>query len=178
MKRILLFIVLVLFISRSNAQIAAIDVDKGSEKTSVEDIIIVFKMHFDIGYTDWSESILQKYATSMMDETLHSVDVTSKLPPEQQFVWTLPGWPMKYILDNVSADRKPGIEAALKDGRFRVHALPFTYETESSDLETLVRGLSYSSQINRTYGHPLTRGAKLTDVPSHSWILPTLLTQE
>lgn len=82
MKRILLFIVLVLFISRSNAQIAAIDVDKGSEKTSVEDIIIVFKMHFDIGYTDWSESILQKYATSMMDETLHSVDVTSKLPQE------------------------------------------------------------------------------------------------
>lgn len=177
MKRILLFIVLALFISRSNAQIAAIDVDNGSEKTSVEDIIIVFKMHFDIGYTDWSESILQKYATSMMDETLHSVDVTSKLPQEKQFVWTLPGWPMKYILDNISADRKPNIEAALKDGRFRVHALPFTYETESSDLETLVRGMSYSSQINRTYGHPLTRGAKLTDVPSHSWILPTLLTQ-
>lgn len=177
MKRILFFVVLVLFITRSNAQIAAIDVDKGSEKTSVEDIIIVFKMHFDIGYTDWSESILQKYATSMMDETLHSVEVTSKLPREEQFVWTLPGWPMKYILENVSADRKPKVEVALKDGRFKVHALPLTFETESSDLETLVRGMSYSSTINRTYGYPLTRGAKLTDVPSHSWILPTLLTQ-
>lgn len=177
MRRILFFVVLVLFISRANAQIAAIDVDKGSGKTAIEDIIIVFKMHFDIGYTDWSESILQKYTTSMMDETLHSVDVTSKLPKEEQFVWTLPGWPMKYILENVSADRKPGIDLALKEGRFRVHALPFTFETESSDLETLVRGMSYSSTINRSYGHPLTRGAKLTDVPSHSWILPTLLTQ-
>lgn len=67
MKWILLFIVLALFMSQSNAQIAAIDVDNGSEKTSVEDIIIVFKMHFDIGYTGWSESILQKYTTSMME---------------------------------------------------------------------------------------------------------------
>lgn len=67
MKWILLFIVLALFMSQSNAQIDAIDVDNGSEKTSVEDIIIVFKMHFDIGYTGWSEPILQKYTTSMME---------------------------------------------------------------------------------------------------------------
>lgn len=176
MKHILFFVLLLFSVFRSDAQIAAIEVDKGSEKTAIEDIIIVFKMHFDIGYTDWAESVFQKYTTSMMDETLHSVAVTNKLPREEQFIWTLPGWPMKYILENVSADRKPGIEAALKDGRFRVHALPFTFETESSDLETLVRGMSYSSRINRTYGHPLPRGAKLTDVPSHSWILPTLLT--
>lgn len=177
MKRALLFIVLTLFIFRSNAQIAAIDVDKGSGKAAVEDIIIVFKMHFDIGYTDWAESVLQKYTTSMIDETMHSVEATSQLPAEEQFVWTLPGWPMKYILENVSADRKPAIEDALRKGRLRTHALPFTFETESSDLETLVRGMSYSSQINRAYGQPLVRGAKLTDVPSHSWILPTLLTQ-
>lgn len=177
MKRALLFIVLTLFIFRSNAQIAAIDVDKGSGKAAVEDIIIVFKMHFDIGYTDWAESVLQKYTTSMIDETMHSVQVTSQLPTEDQFVWTLPGWPMKYILENVSVDRKPAIEDALRKGRLRTHALPFTFETESSDLETLVRGMSYSSQINRAYGQPLVRGAKLTDVPSHSWILPTLLTQ-
>lgn len=169
--------IFILSLSSLKAQIAAIDVDKGAEKVEVEDIIIVFKMHFDIGYTDWSESILQKYTTSMMDETLRSVEETGKLPKEDQFVWTLPGWPMKYIMENTSEVYKSGIEKALKDGRFKVHALPFTFETESSDLETLVRGMSYSSQINRKYDQPLVRGAKLTDVPSHSWILPTLLTQ-
>lgn len=161
----------------SNAQIAAIKVDEGSEKTQVNDIVVVFKMHFDIGYTDWAESILQKYATSMMDETLNSVEVTGNLPENEQFIWTLPGWPMKYILENASDAYKPALESALKDGRFKVHALPFTFETEASDLEMLVRGLSYSSEINRRFGHPLPRGAKLTDVPSHSWVLPTLLTQ-
>lgn len=174
---ILSICILVLSIGSLKAQIAAIDVDKGVNKAAVEDIIIVFKMHFDIGYTDLAESVLQKYTTSMMDETLQSVEETGKLPKEDQFVWTLPGWPMKYIRENSSDVYKPGIEKALKNGRFKVQALPFTFETESSDLETLVRGMSYSSQINRKYGHPLSRGAKLTDVPSHSWVLPTLLTQ-
>lgn len=176
-KRIALVFSCLWGMSEADAQIAAIDVDKGSDQTKVENIIVVFKMHFDIGYTDWSESILQKYTTSMLDETLHSVEVTQSLPREEQFVWTLPGWPMKYMLENASADNKGKLESALADGRFRVHALPFTYETESSDLETLVRGMSYASDLNRKYGFPLTRGAKLTDVPSHSWVLPTLLTQ-
>lgn len=157
-------------------QIAATAVDKGADKTEVQDIIIVFKMHFDIGYTDWSESVLQKYTTSMMEETLASVKKTESLPKEDQFVWTMPGWPAKYILENASPQYRAEVEAAFKKGRFAVHALPFTVETESSDLETLVRGMSYSSAINRASGNPLVRGAKMTDVPSHSWVLPTLLT--
>ena len=175
-KSIVAFIILCASISSASSQIAAVDVDKGTEKSSVDEVVIVFKMHFDIGYTDWAESILQKYTTSMMDETLRSVKETETLPPEDRFVWTLPGWPMKYMLENVSDIYKPALDAALKTGRFKVHALPFTFETESSDLETLVRGMNFSSQINRQYGFPLPRGAKLTDVPSHSWILPTLLT--
>lgn len=37
--------IFILSLSSLNAQIAAIDVDKGTEKVEVEDIIIVFKMH-------------------------------------------------------------------------------------------------------------------------------------
>lgn len=175
MKRFLLIFHSFLIVNSAGAQIATGELSKGTEKVPVEDIIIVFKMHFDIGFTDWAESILQKYTTLMMKETLQSVEATRKLPKEDQFVWTLPGWPMKYILENTSPEYKKGVEDALRAGNFRVHAFPGTLETESSDLETLVRGMSYSSEINRKYGHPLPRGAKLTDVPSHSWVLPTLL---
>lgn len=175
MKRILLICYLFFIANSAGAQIAAIELDKGTEKVPVEDIIIVFKMHFDIGYTDWAESILQHYTTSMVKESLQSIEATRKFPKEDQLVWTLPGWPVKYILENTSSEDKKGVEDALKNGNLRVHALPITFETESSDLETLVRGMSYSSEINRKYNQPLPRGAKLTDVPSHSWVLPTLL---
>lgn len=159
-----------------SGQISATKVDAGADITEVEDIIIVFKMHFDIGYTDWSEAVLQKYTTSMIRQALNSVEETETLPEEDQFVWTLPGWPMKYILENTEGGVRSATEEALKDGRFAVHALPFTFETESSDLETLVRGMEYSSDINKRFGLPLPRGAKLTDVPSHSWVIPTILT--
>ena len=59
--------IFILSLSSLKAQIAAIDVDKGAEKVEVEDIIIVFKMHFDIGYTDWSESILDFYRFDLTD---------------------------------------------------------------------------------------------------------------
>jgi hypothetical protein len=70
---------------------------------------------------------------------------------------------------------KSKVEQALKEGRFAVHALPFSTETESADLESLVRGLNISSTVNRKAGLALARDAKMSDVPSHSWILPTLL---
>lgn len=177
MKRIFVNLFLLLWGMQAFAQIAAVDVDQGTEETEVEDIIIVFKMHFDIGFTEWAESVLQKYTTTMIDETLNSVERTAQLPKEEQFVWTLPGWPMKYILENTNPKRKARVEDALRKGRLAPHALPFTLQTESSDLETLVRGMSYTSQIDRAYNLPLTRSAKMTDVPSHSWIMPTLLTR-
>ncbi|MGN0229619.1 MAG: hypothetical protein ACI4BH_07405 [Muribaculaceae bacterium] len=177
MNRLLLLITLWLSISLPlSAQIEKIELQQNSANAQVEDIVIVFKMHFDIGYTDWAESVLQKYSTSMIDCTLESLQQTAALPESDRFVWTLPGWPMKYILDNASPAHKPIIEQALRSGRLAPHALPFTFETESSDLETLVRSMSFTSDINRRYRRPLARGAKLTDVPSHSWILPTLLT--
>ena len=39
----------------------------------------------------------------------------------------------------------------------------------------MVRGLNFNSRINRQFGLPLSREAKLTDVPSHSRVLPTVL---
>ncbi len=147
-----------------------------NKQPKIKDLIIVFKMHFDIGYTDLAESVLYNYVTSMTDEALLSVNATSDLAENEKFIWTIPGWPMKYILENTTAERKIGVEKALKDGRFRIHGLPFTIETESSDLENLIRCLDFSTQISKKYNQPLPRDAKMTDVPSHSWILPTLLT--
>jgi alpha-mannosidase len=141
----------------------------------LEEIIFVFKTHFDIGYTDLAERIVQKYSTSMINETLRTLDESKTMPVNTQFRWTVPGWPMKEILENRSGDSKKVIDDAIRDGRFVVHALPFTFETEAGDPEGLVRGMQFSSKIAREHGLELPRDAKLTDVPSHSWFLPTLL---
>jgi alpha-mannosidase len=42
-------------------------------------------------------------------------------------------------------------------------------------LEDLVRGMNFSSVLSRQFGQALARDAKMSDVPSHSWVIPTLL---
>jgi hypothetical protein len=66
---------------------------------SVTDVWVVFKTHFDIGYTDMADNVVHKYRTRMNDQALAVVDRNRDLPPAQQFVWTIPGWPMHQILD-------------------------------------------------------------------------------
>lgn len=144
----------------------------------LEQIIVVFKTHFDIGYTDLASNVVQRYRTSMIDQALRVVDQNRDLPPAQQFVWTIPGWPMTQIAENwpgQTPERQRRVLAALKDGRFAVHALPFSTHTEWLEMEDLVRGLGYSSRLARSAGQPLPRDAKMTDVPCHSWFVPTLL---
>ena len=106
------------------------------------------------------------------------VDENKDLPADQQFVWTIPGWPMKKILEDwegQTPERRRRVREAFRDGRFAVHALPFTMQTELMEPEGMVRGLGYASELARDAGKPLPTGAKMTDVPSHTRFMPTLL---
>ena len=148
-----------------------------SKKKVVENVIIVYKTHFDIGYSETVEQVLHDYRTSMADRVIEAIDKNSSQPKERQFVWTLSGWPMKQILwDGQDPGRRKKLEQALSDGNLAVHAFPFTMHSETSDMEDLVRGLTISSTINRKYGQPLSVSAKMSDVPGHSWFIPTLFT--
>ncbi len=141
----------------------------------VKDVIVVFKTHFDIGYTDWAANVKHNYSNSMIEGALNIIEQSKQMPAEQQFKWIVAGWPMKEMLANSKSTVKPQIEKAIRQGYFAVHSLPFTFETEACEMESMVRSLNYSSKINREAGLPLPIDAKQTDVPSHSWILPTIL---
>jgi hypothetical protein len=151
-----------------------------AETKPLREIVVVFKTHFDIGYTDMASNIVQRYRTTMMDKALEVVDNNRDLPPEQQFVWTVSGWPMHKILQDwpgQSPQRKERVEKALREGRFVVHGLPFTTHTELLEAEDLVRGLGYSARLTRRLGLDLPRDGKMTDVPEHTWMMATLLKQ-
>ena len=145
----------------------------GSE---LEEIVLSFKTHFDIGFTHPAPEIVNIYRTSMIDHALQLIDDSRKLPPDQRFAWTIPSWVMWQILwPGQDPARKARILAAVKEGSLVVHALPVTLQTESLDLEDLVAGLSIHRKVAAELGIPLSRAGKMTDVPSHSWVLPTLL---
>lgn len=141
--------------------------------------VVVSKSHFDIGYSALARDVEHEYRTTMIDRALATMEENARVAgPGEQFVWTIPGWPMQTILwDGQNPRRKQRIEEALKRGNLVIHALPYTIETASADVETLARSFIYSSRIARRYGLPLPHDAKMTDVPGHDWIIPTLLSQ-
>jgi hypothetical protein len=147
-----------------------------SKPTNVTDVWVVFKTHFDIGYTDLVANILTRYRTQFADRALSVIEESRSLPPEKQFIWTVPGWPLKEMLwQGQTPERRRRLLTAVKEGRLAVHAMPFSLQTETLDLEDLVEGLTYSVSLAHENGRPMPRAAKMTDVPAHTWVLPTLL---
>ena len=147
------------------------------EKPSqVEEIIVVCKTHFDIGYTHRVDELISYYRTSMIDKALAIMEDSEELPPQQQFVWTTPAWVMSKVLedwDGQTPERKKKLEEAFKSGRFVSHSLPFTSHSDIMSPEEFARGTQYSSFVSRKYDLPLPYDAKVTDVPSHSNTLAT-----
>ena len=117
----------------------------------LEEVVVVSKTHFDIGYTDLASRVVDRYRTSMADKALKLVDQSRGLPPDRQFSWTLAGWPMAQILwPGQTPERRERFLAAMRAGRLVPHAMAFTTHTESLDLEDLTRGFRFSVQIGQT----------------------------
>jgi hypothetical protein len=147
-----------------------------AKPAAVDHVWVVFKTHLDIGYTDRIQDVLKKYRENMMENALKVADTSRTLPPEQRFSWTLAGWPLAHVLGPLQDPaRRTRIERAVREGAITFHAWPFTTHTETQDLEDLVRGLGYATRLAKDFDRPLPIGAKMTDVPCHSWVMPTVL---
>ncbi|MGA2255224.1 MAG: hypothetical protein ABSG53_11220 [Thermoguttaceae bacterium] len=150
--------------------------ENASRWPKLEEVIVVSKTHFDIGFTDLASRVVDRYRTSMADQALKLVDESRNLSPDKQFSWTLAGWPMSQVLwPGQTAERRERFVAAMRTGRLVPHALAFTTHTESLDLEDLTRGFRFSVEMARLAGQPLPTGCKMTDVPDHTRGLATVL---
>lgn len=137
---------------------------------------LVFKSHFDIGYSALARDVIHEYRTTMIDKAMDVMDRNADQLKGARFVWTVPGWPLQQMLwEKQTPERRQRIEKALINGNLVVHGLPYTTHTGTLEVEDLVRGMGFSSALARRYNLPLPTDAKMTDVPGHTWVLPTIL---
>ena len=143
---------------------------------NLEEVIVVSKCHLDAGYTMPVPKLQEKIRTVDCAKALALFDADRSQPADRRFRWTFPVWSMETALDELQdGGRRARIEEAVREGRFMWHAMPFTIQTETSDLEELVRIIGRSSAMSRRFGKPLSRWAKQTDVPDQAWALPMVL---
>jgi alpha-mannosidase len=156
---------------------ASLSVNSSSPAASrINEIIVVCKTHFDIGYSDRVEDVLNYYRTTMIDRALDLIDRSKELPQEEQFTWTCPGWVFDWITEDwpgQTAERRQRLDRAVKSGRLVAHALPFSIESELIWPEEFARGYAFADRSCQRYGMPIPRAAKTSDVPSQSRALAT-----
>lgn len=146
--------------------------------TKVKEVIVICKTHFDIGYTHRVNDVVNYYQTEMIDRAFKVMDASGDLPKEQQFAWTLPGWVLSKTMEDwkgQTPERRQKLDNKLKSGQIVPHALPFTMISDFCGLEEMARGLNFSSALCRKYNLPLSHSGKMTDEPSHTGALATVL---
>jgi hypothetical protein len=140
----------------------------------VKKIILVFKTHFDIGFTNLSSNVIDQYANSMLKDVITTCNATEHME-KQKYVWTMPSWPLKIMRERCSDHLKIELDRLIDKGQIVWHALPFTLHTDFCSEEEFIEGLRYGRDLSKTYHKPYPIAAKMTDVPGHGIMLPAIL---
>ncbi len=131
-------------------------------------IIGVFKTHFDYGYTDLAEVVLDGYCNKMLDDAICVCKQTQSLDSSLQYKWTLPSFLLVKMAERCMGERKKDIYDLVERGQIVSHALPFTMHTELLDCKMLDHLFIFTDEYVKTFHKPFPISAKMTDVPGHT----------
>lgn len=133
----------------------------------INKILILFKTHLDIGFTDFSKNVVDKY---MNEYIPNAISVSRKLREEgckAQFKWTTGSWLIHEYLRTHSGETEKDICKAIERGDICWHGLPCTTHTELMSASLFEYGLSLSAELDKRFAKK-TVAAKMTDVPGHT----------
>lgn len=133
----------------------------------IEKIIVIFKTHLDIGFTDFSADVTKKYLDFYIPNAIETAKILKASNTGARFVWTTGSWLINEYLQTKSAGECSVLEEAIANGDICWHGLPFTTHTELMSAELFDYGLSISQRLDKRFGKK-TAAAKMTDVPGHT----------
>lgn len=126
----------------------------------------MFKCHFDAGFIDTQQHVVQKYFQRYFPAAIR-VGRESRQQGRPRYVWTTGSWLLYRYLEQASSAERKDAEQAIADGDLAWHALPFSWQTELMDESQISGSLAISRSLDARFGRKTT-GAKMTDVPGHT----------
>jgi Domain of unknown function (DUF5054) len=132
----------------------------------VKRVLVVFKCHFDVGFTDTQARVLRKYFDEYYPGAM-DLATTMRRSGDDRYVWTTGSWLLYEYLEQATSEQRKRMEGAIAAGDIAWHALPFSWQTEMLDRSMIQGALGISRALDRRFGRT-TQGAKMTDVPCHT----------
>lgn len=140
----------------------------------MKEIIVLFKTHLDIGYTELAHNVVDSYMREYIPSALKIAAQTRN--KEARFIWTIGSWLVdKYLKEGELREK---MEEAIRQGDIRWHGLPFTTHTELMNRDLFEYGMHISQDLDKRFGMQ-TIASKMTDVPGHTRaMIPSLVKGE
>jgi hypothetical protein len=159
----------------AGTQPATVRVDSGPEQ-HVElraarkwTLHLIPHVHLDVGYTDVQGKVLELHSRNL-DRAVAALDADSG------FAFSVDG---SLVVDQYLATRAPQraqrVLDALRGGRLSVNAFHSLFLSGTASLEEIYRAAYAAARLREEHGVPIGY-ANLTDVPSYSAALPSILT--
>lgn len=134
---------------------------------AVRKVHIIFKTHLDIGFTDLSSRVEQKYIDEFIPKALAVADGLRKSGAEERYVWTTGAWLVDAYLKQASPEAVKDLKEAIGRGDIVWNGVPYTVESESLNKAMFSEMLELSAKLDKQFGKK-TIAAKMTDVPGHT----------
>jgi len=140
----------------------------------VKKIIVVFKTHLDIGFTDFASEVTRLYNEQFIPRAIAAGEEMLALGREEGFVWSTGSWLVHQYLGQANEQDRARACQAIKAGLLRWHALPYTMHSEVANADLYRHALSLSKELDAEFG-VTTIASKCTDVPGHTRAIVPLL---
>ncbi len=133
----------------------------------IKKLYVIFKTHLDIGFTDFSANVTEKYMKDFIPNSVRTAKQLYEMGGQARLIWTTGSWLIDKYLKTQDSDAVAVLEEGIKNGYISWHGLPFTTHTELMSADTFKYGLSLSQKLDKRFQRK-TIGAKMTDVPGHT----------
>lgn len=130
-------------------------------------LLVLFKTHLDIGFTDFSANVVAQYMDSFIPNAVRTAQQLREKGSDARLVWTTGSWLIHEYLRTHPGTKGDSVRRAIKNGDICWHGLPFTTHTELMNAELFRYGLSLGKDLDAEFGKN-TIAAKMTDVPGHT----------
>ena len=132
----------------------------------VTKVLVVFKCHLDVGFTETQAKVMRKYFDVYYPAAIERAASLRKTNGDR-YTWTTGSWLLYEYLEQATPAQRIAMEQAVTSGDISYHALPFSWQSEMLDPSIITGALGLATDLDRRFGRH-TIGAKMTDVPGHT----------
>ncbi len=152
--------------SATTAQLPHAAFGQQTEDQDVKQVLVVFKCHLDVGFTDTQANVMRTYFKRYYPQAIATAEQLRQ-SGDDRYVWTTGSWLLYEYLEQASSAERQRMEQAVIAGDIAYHALPFSWQTEMLSRSSIEGNLGLATALDARFGHKTIAG-KMTDVPCHS----------